>query len=101
MLGASLLLINILTSRLESEEWKTWALLLCSLVIVAPYEIWFIFPINDRVEQIGRELGEGNKKEEDFRSELHALLNQWQARNFVRMGLPLCVGVVGMLNLSK
>ena len=104
-LGASLLLTTILTSRLpdsaEAEKWKNWAGLFCTLITVAPYEIYFIFPINDRVEEIGEELEKGVKVEEEVKKELKDLLAKWQFRNFGRVALPTLVGVGGILTLAK
>ncbi|KAF1937609.1 hypothetical protein EJ02DRAFT_356436, partial [Clathrospora elynae] len=69
-LGAALLCTSILTSLMsepsEAETWKMWAGCFVFLVLVAPYEICFIFPLNDRVEEIGEELersGGGEKRE--------------------------------------
>ena len=94
-----------MTSRLpdpvEAEKWKVWAACFFTLITVAPYEIYFIFPINDRVEEIGRELEKGAGTEEEQKKELRELLGKWQWRNFGRVGLPVIVGVVGMLNIVK
>ena len=104
-LGASLLLTTILTSRLsdpaEAEKWKNWAGLFCTLITVAPYEIYFIFPMNDRVEEIGEELEKGVRMEEDVKKELQDLLAKWQFRNFGRVALPALVGVAGIVNMDK
>jgi hypothetical protein len=105
VLGASLLLTTVLTSRLsdpvEAENWKTWAALFLTLITVAPYEIYFIFPINDRVEEISDELEKGAKQEEDVKRELHKLLGKWQFKNFGRVALPVLVGVGGMMNIVR
>jgi hypothetical protein len=104
-LGASLLLTTILTSRLsdpvEAEKWKTWAALFVMLVTIAPYEIYLIFPINDRVEEIGVMMEREMEKEVEQKRELWGLLKQWQFRNFGRVGMPVLVGVLGMMNLVK
>ena len=70
------------------------------LVPAAPYEIYFIFPINDRIlkmdqriEQDGEDLTEPQIKE------LASLLDKWAYRNLVRVALPFVAGVVGICNL--
>jgi hypothetical protein len=69
------------------------------LIGVAPYEIYFIFPINDRAEEIGRELDGGveGKKEDELKRELKELLGMWQRRNFGRVVLPAVTGVVALV----
>lgn len=104
-LGASLISTTILTSRLsdpvEAEKWKSWAGLFLTLITVAPYEIYLIFPINDRVEEIEEQLENGTKQDEQVKKELKELLAKWQFRNFGRVALPVLVGVGGMLNMIK
>lgn len=106
-LGASLVITMFLVSRLqdftEAQEWKTWATALAILVPVAPYEIYAIFPINDRIEEIRLELV--GKTAEDFstaqRVELGALLTKWQWRNWGRVPCPLVVGLVGLTSITR
>lgn len=87
----------------DAAKWKTWALCTCALGSLAPYEIYLIFPVNDRVEEIRRKLekedGGGEKGGEGYKEELDGLLRMWQARNFGRVGMPVLVGVMGMMNL--
>jgi hypothetical protein len=105
ILGASLILTTLLTSQLsepvEAEKWKTWAALSGTLITIAPYEIYLIFPINDRVKEIGQEMERETSKEVEQRIELHELLKKWQFRNFGRVGTPALVGMLGMMNLVK
>lgn len=70
------------------------------MITVAPYEVYLIFPINDRVEEIGEELDRDARKEEERKRELKELLKKWQFRNFGRVGMPALVGVMGMWNIS-
>jgi hypothetical protein len=101
ILGVSLLLTTLLTFQLpgeESETWKTWATALAILVPVAPYEVYFIFPINDRVKEIGRELSTG-EEEKSVKKELDALLRTWKIRNWGRVLAPLVAGVVGWMGV--
>lgn len=86
---------------MEAEKWKSWAVLFFVLITIAPYEIYLIFPINDRVEEIGEELEKGTKSEEEVKRELKVLLEKWQFRNFGRVAVPALVGVGGMLNIVK
>lgn len=68
---------------------------------MAPYEIFYIFPINDRIEEIGEEIEKDKGREVELKKELQELLNKWQFRNFGRILSPLVVGVAGMLNIVK
>lgn len=107
-LAFALLTLAFLVSRLEDEsqaaKWKTWALCFGIHFLVAPYERITIFPINDRIEVIEKELvdrndgeGGGNK----IGKELVELLKKWQWRNFGRVGLPLLAGSIGLLQVSR
>jgi hypothetical protein len=103
ILGASLLLTTILTSYLpdavEAEKWKIWAALLCVLIPVSPYEIYAIFWINDRVDEIVEELDQGKVEEENRKTEIRELLGKWAFRNYGRAGFPFVVGVLAMMNV--
>lgn len=100
MLGASLLAISFATSRLsdpvQADQWKAWLSLFAFLVPVAVWETVLIFPINDRVEEIGAELEKG-REEDDAKKELQGLLKKWQTRNFARVAWPVLTGVGGIL----
>lgn len=85
---------------MHAEKWKTWALALAVLVPVAPYEIYCIFPINDRVKEIQGEVGQG-KDEERAGKELRRLFDMWRFRNYGRVGIPLVAGVVGWLGVVR
>jgi hypothetical protein len=47
----------------------------------APYDICYIFPLNDRVEEIGEEMDREVRKAEEQKRELQELLGKWQFRN--------------------
>jgi hypothetical protein len=63
VLGLLTLFTSFLTARLpdavEAGRWSVWVGLFCLLVTIAPYEIYLIFPINDRVTEIGEALDKG------------------------------------------
>ena len=86
---------------MEAQQWKTWMALFFVLLIIAPYEIYAIFPTNDRVAEMEKELAKGLMEEDAAKKELKVLLKRWQFRNFGRVGLPLIVGVGGMMNLTR
>ena len=100
----SLITTVFLTLRLpdpaQAEQWKTWALAVGIMVPVAPYEVYCIFPINDRVKEIGQDI-EKRRDENRFKRELGELFTKWQFRNCVRVGLPLVAGFVGWLAVSR
>ena len=71
------------------------------LVPAAPYEIYFIFPINDKIMAMNQQVekdGEDMTKQQI--SELSSLLDKWAYRNFVRVALPFVAGVLGICNLT-
>jgi hypothetical protein len=105
MLAFLLLTTTVLTARLpdaaEAAQWKRWAACLGILLPVAPYEVLFIFWINDRIaamEANWTKDGNAEVKAEEKR-ELGALLDLWKSRNWGRVLLPLATGVVGLLGI--
>ncbi|KAH6621975.1 hypothetical protein C7974DRAFT_214216 [Boeremia exigua] len=104
ILGISLLTTALLTSYLpdpaQAEQWKTWAVALAILAPVAPYEVYCIFPINDRVSEIREEVERG-ANEEKAKKELKALFSKWQFRNYGRVGIPLVAGIVGWYGITR
>lgn len=105
LLGGSFLVTTVLTSQLhrtsDAEIWKTWAVLFCVLFTIAPYEIYLIFPINDRVKEIGQAMDKEVGREAELKKELQGLLSKWQFRNFGRVLTPAIVGLIGMMNLVE
>jgi len=103
ILAVLLLTTTILTSQLpdpsEAENWKTWAFCIGILLPVAPYEIKFIFWINDRIEEMGTKWEKGADISTEEKIELRDLLDLWKRRNWGRVIIPLTTGVVGLLGL--
>lgn len=77
-----------------------WATALAILVSVAPYEVYCIFPINDRVKEIEDELAK-RSNEKQAKQELQNLFKKWQFRNFGRVVIPLVAGVMGWLGFVR
>jgi len=69
------------------------------LLPVAPYEIKFIFWINDRIEEMGTKWEKGADISTEEKIELRDLLDLWKRRNWGRVIIPLTTGVVGLLGL--
>ena len=65
-------------------------------ISMAPYEIYFIFPINDRVIELGKalEATEGKKEDEKIDKELTMLARKWRFRNWGRAGPALIISVL-------
>lgn len=83
-----------------SADWSSWAMISGILVVAAPYEVYTIFPLNDRAKELKKQI------EKDERSltpsqeaEIRDLLTKWAFRNYGRVILPLCVGLLGMLKI--
>ncbi|KAF1949518.1 hypothetical protein CC80DRAFT_540214 [Byssothecium circinans] len=104
-LAASLLITTVLTSQLadpkESAKWKTWAFCTVLLPLVAPYEIKLIFPLNDRIDDLGRKMEAGEELDAVERRELTQCFKSWGHLNYGRVALPLVSGVVALLNRSS
>jgi hypothetical protein len=61
-----------------------------------------IFPINDKVRDIGVRVdrqGKDESGEKEAKRELRVLFKKWQFRNFGRVVMPLLAGVVGWLGV--
>jgi hypothetical protein len=60
-----------------------------------------IFPINDRIAEIGNVLEQAGEDEGDKekRMELIELLRKWQRRNLVRAFGPLIAALIGLSSL--
>jgi hypothetical protein len=103
VLAFFLVLTTVLTSRLpdsaEAAQWKTWTLCIGILLPVAPYEVKFIFWINDRIEEMGEKWKKDVDVSAEEKSELRELLDTWKRRNWGRVLIPLATGVVGLLSL--
>ena len=103
------------------RRWKLYGATLLAVVSIAPYEVWCIFWINDRVAEVGRELGEKGRKgsgegEKEGKGdgkgesgekggcgaverELKELIGMWRRRNWGRalpaLGAGIAVAVIG------
>lgn len=100
----SLLLNTWLTAihpdPLVSADWTTWATMCCVLFAAAPYEIYFIFPINDAVMSLNRQVEKDKRAlSNDQETELANNLNRWAFRNYGRVALPLIAGILGMCHI--
>lgn len=82
-----------------SKGWTTWALMSGIMILAAPYEIFTIFPINDRAKTLKRQV-EKERQPLSHAQELEVshLITKWASRNFVRVLLPLVAGLIGLLN---
>lgn len=71
------------------------------LIPLAPYEIYFIFPSNRRIDEIGEKLKTREKDEllEGEREEIDGLFTKWQWRNGVRFTVPVVAAVIGVLGM--
>ena len=99
------LVLNTILTYLHPDpaiqrQWKRWAAMVCTLVPAAPYEIFAIFPINDKIMAMNKQV-EKDKQElsEQQVRELKSLLQKWAARNFGRIAMPLVASIIGMYSL--
>lgn len=84
-----------------SAGWKSWLITIFVLIPTAPYEIYFIFPINDRVMEMNHQIAkDGEELTEQQKKELSSLLNKWAYRNFGRVAMPFMAGILGIYNLT-
>jgi hypothetical protein len=89
------------TDRSTALRWKYWFTSFAILAQLAWYEIVKIFPINDRIAEIGNVLEQAGEDEGDKekRMELIELLRKWQRRNLVRAFGPLIAALIGLSSL--
>ncbi|KAF2424444.1 hypothetical protein EJ08DRAFT_566817, partial [Tothia fuscella] len=100
ILGLALASLTYLTYKSPNArihaQWRFWATALGILLPLAPYEIYFIFPTNCRIIDIGKELRNREKDELDGggSEEFESLLTKWQWRNGVRFVIPIMAAVI-------
>lgn len=95
--AALILLVSQHPDQSVAAHWKYWAFGTVVLVSNAPYEIIAVFPVNDRVEALGKRNrdGDGDLSEIE-RKELVALLRSWQKWNMGRVALVFLAGVIAL-----
>lgn len=79
-----------------AARWKVWAAAMAILATTGPYEIYAVFPINDKIEEIGSKL---EKKREDNmdakgEEELDGLLRKWRQRHVGRIVMPMSAALL-------
>ena len=81
-----------------SNSWQYWVCAGFILLLNAPYEVYFIFPGNDEILDMGRKLRDLKKDHasENEQKRLSYLLEQWKFRNLGRSGLSLVAGLIGL-----
>lgn len=105
ILGAALASLTYLTHKSADAgihaQWRFWATALAILLPVAPYEVYFIFPTNHHISDLGKKVRSGEKDElnGEQREEFEALLTKWQWRNGVRFATPILAAVIGGLGM--
>lgn len=80
-----------------SADWPRWATMSGLLITAAPYEVYTIFPINDRAKELYQQI---EKRREPLtpsqEAEVQGLLTKWALRNYGRVVLPLLAGLLGL-----
>ncbi|KAF2759871.1 hypothetical protein EJ05DRAFT_312374 [Pseudovirgaria hyperparasitica] len=98
--GASLATITYLVSQHPNPaiaaKWRIWAAALGIVAFAWPFERIAIFPVNDRVGEIGEEVKKGD---EGRVGEVDGLLKEWGVKNVFRAALPLSAAVTGLYSL--
>lgn len=107
ILAACLASLTALEYALHGPSLRVWGYgtVLLAVLPVAPYEIYCIFWINERVAEVGRGLegeggsgkeGEGGRGSKDggaVDGELEELIGMWRRRNWGRAGPALAAGI--------
>ena len=77
-------------------RWRYYASSLAVLLSFVPFEVIVIFPLNDRVGEIGVKLREKGEKDADDKTQaqLVTLLKKWQARNLLRAMIGLASALI-------
>ena len=86
-----------------AKQFRYWVVALGMLLPIAPYEVYCIFPSNDRIKEIGRDLRTREKDElrGEEAEELDGLFTKWQWRNGIRFVTPVVASVVGLLGVLQ
>lgn len=84
-----------------AKRWRWYASSLAVLISFAPFEIYAIFPLNDRIEEIGLRLRNTGEQDTDEKTqaELVLLLKKWQARNVARAMLVLTSALICLFDI--
>lgn len=92
--GVSMLLITLLISQhpdpAESWKWKLYGVAFLIVMQVAWHEVYFIFPINDTIKDMGKMLEGTNEQSlpEAEQKRLTQLVLKWERRHRVRIAIP-------------
>ncbi|MCJ1252777.1 hypothetical protein MMC24_000583 [Lignoscripta atroalba] len=78
-----------------ASKWRYYATSAALMVAIAPYEILYVFPVNDRIGELGERL-QGESLEEKEEKELRALMLSWRRRNLGRVTLVFAAAAVGL-----
>lgn len=87
----------------QASQARYWGVVLCILAPLSPYEIYFIFPISDRVAEIEKRFRglDPNRMPEKEVKELDKLITQWQWRNFGWCTPPFIASAIGFAGLLR
>ena len=80
-----------------AAKWRYWAIVLVILVPIAPYEMLAIFPINQKIAEIGERVEKdgSDRLSEAETEEVKGLIRKWQKRHIGRMLLPFAASLIG------
>lgn len=76
-------------------DWKAWGTALCVLAPTLPYELMFVFPINEKIKGMLSEMEQGDRKAGSASGEkLDGLFRKWRLLNIGRITPPLVASII-------
>lgn len=76
-------------------DWKAWGTALCVLAPTLPYELFFIFPLNEKIKGMLAEMEQGDRKAgKDDSEKLNGLFRKWRLLNIGRLTPPLVASII-------
>ncbi|KAK3117987.1 hypothetical protein LTR53_000139 [Teratosphaeriaceae sp. CCFEE 6253] len=103
ILGASAVALTAWSYAADNGGWAYELLCFGLLIPIAVWEVYMIFPINDRVAELDKKMqgGGGGALSKAEVAELTDLLNEWSTMHTVRWVLPGVAAVVSALALVR
>ncbi|KAK3658019.1 hypothetical protein LTR56_000773 [Elasticomyces elasticus] len=101
LLGASTVMLTAWSYAQDNGLWRYYLLCFGLLAPIAPWEMYMIFPINDRVAEMDRRMEQdgSNVLSAAEKNELGGLLSRWAKVHSFRFVMPALAAVVSAVAL--
>ena len=103
MLGAASVGFTAWSYAVGNDLWGYYLLCFALLVPIAVWEIYMIFPINDRIADIDQQMMKGGSEalKAEQERELGRLLDRWTKMHTVRFVLPGLAAIASASAMSR